>query len=160
MKSAHRSTLRILVAATLGVGLAGLATGPAAAAVNDDFSAETIDWCGAVDFVDYGPGAPGGGNNDDYLVIHDYCGDEHGVKAWASVTQRTTAGNLTFPLGSKYNGNGLSGSPVYWDPFKDFNPDSNLVSGDIVTLRVCLVDGNNDPTPASCGTATHTMADG
>jgi hypothetical protein len=68
----------------------------------------TTDSCGAVDFVDYGPGAPGGGNNDDYAVVHDYCGDGHGVKAWAWLD-----GVL---IGSQYNGNGLAGAPVIWDP--------------------------------------------
>ena len=50
-----------------------LVTTSAGAAENDDFAAVTTDGCGVAQFKDYGPGAPGGGNNDDYLVIHDYC---------------------------------------------------------------------------------------
>jgi hypothetical protein len=137
-----------------------LMAGPAQAASNDDFSATTTDGCGAVNFIDYGPGADGGGDNDDYLVIHDYCGDGHGVKAWAWITQNTTQGPLTFYLGGKYNGNGSAGDPVIWDPFKDFNPDENVAKGDIVGLKVCLVDGNTDSSPTKCDTANHTSADG
>ncbi|GAA0935218.1 hypothetical protein [Virgisporangium aurantiacum] len=61
----------------LGAAVAALtlAANPAAAAVNDDFHASTTDGCGVVNFIDYGPGAPAGGDNDDYLVIHDYCSD-------------------------------------------------------------------------------------
>jgi hypothetical protein len=99
-----------------------------------------------VEFVDYGPGAPGGGDNDDYTVIHDYCADGHGVKAYAWI-------NGTF-LGSRYNGNGLAGDPVIWDPF------GNVAPGNAIGLKVCLVDGNDDPTPFDCTSTTHTSVDG
>lgn len=39
--------------------------------VNDDFSVSTTDGCGRINFVDFGDGAPGGGSNDDYTVIHE-----------------------------------------------------------------------------------------
>ena len=61
-----------------------LVTTSAGAAENDDFAAVTTDGCGVAQFKDYGPGAPGGGNNDDYVVIHDYCADGHGVIAYLS----------------------------------------------------------------------------
>lgn len=116
------------------------------ASVNDNFSVSTTDGCGRVDFVDFGEGAPGGGSNDDYLVIHDLCGDGHGVKAWA-----WRNGIL---LGSRYNGNGLAGDAVIWDPF------GNVVPGDAVGLEVCLVDGTDDPSPSKCGSATRVSVDG
>ncbi|MGW5742009.1 hypothetical protein [Amycolatopsis sp. NPDC003861] len=87
-----------------------------------------------------GAGAPGGGNNDDYAVVHDYCGDGHGVL-----------------IGSKDNGNGLAKEPVVWDPFRAYG---NVYAGDAVGLKVCLVDGNGDTTPAKCASKTHTSVDG
>lgn len=119
---------------------------PAAAAVDDSFAASTTDGCGVVNFIDYGPGAPGGGNNDDYTVIHDYCSDGHGVRAdaWRNGTY----------LGGRYNGNGLAGAAVVWDPF------GNVAPGDFVELQVCLVDGAGDPTGSRCGYASRVSADG
>jgi hypothetical protein len=142
-------TRLMVVAPALALGSAVLAATPAAAAHDDSFTVYTTDRCGAVDFVDYGAGAPGGGNNDDYAVVHDYCGDGHGVKAWAWLN-----GIL---IGEKYNGNGLAGDPVIWDPFKAYG---NVAPGDSVGLKVCLVDGNGDPTPAKCKSSTHTSEDG
>lgn len=121
--------------------------GVIATAVDDSFSVSTTGGgCGKVDFVDFGEGAPGGGSNDDYLVIHDLCSDGHGVKAWAWLN-----GIL---LGSRYNGNGLAGDPVIWDPF------GNVLPGDSIGLKVCLVDGSDDPSPSSCGSLTRTSSDG
>jgi hypothetical protein len=75
-----------------------LVTSSAGAAENDSFAALTTDECGDANFIDYGPGAPGGGNNDDYVVIHDYCADGHGVQVctsrWTTMatgTRSTTA---------------------------------------------------------------------
>jgi hypothetical protein len=79
--------------------------------VNDDFAAVTTDGCGVAQFKDYGPGAPGGGNNDDYVVIHDYCADGHGVMAYASWDN-------TGYWFQQYNGNGLAGAPVAWIRFR------------------------------------------
>ncbi|MBE8518894.1 hypothetical protein ILP97_15450 [Amycolatopsis sp. H6(2020)] len=142
-------TRMMLVAPVLALGSAVLAATPASAAYDDSFTVSTTDGCGAVDFVDYGAGAPGGGNNDDYAVVHDYCGDGHGVKAWAWLD-----GVL---IGSKYNGNGLAGDPVVWDPFAAYG---NVIAGDSVGLKVCLVDGNGDTTPARCASKTRTSVDG
>ena len=126
-----------------------LVTTSAGAAENDDFAAVTTDGhgCGVAQFKDYGPGAPGGGNNDDYVVIHDYCADGHGVMVWASWD------NIGYWF-HQYNGNGLAGAPVVWDPF------GNVKAGQTVELEVCLVDGPADPTPSRCGEASHRSADG
>jgi hypothetical protein len=85
----------------------------------------------AAEFVAHGT------DGDDYIVIHDLCGDGHGVKAYAWIDGAY--------FGSMYNGNGLAGAPVIWDPFID------VVGGENVGLKVCLVDGNSDPTASSCG---------
>ena len=139
----------MMLAPALTLGAVVMAAAPAAATVDDGFTVYTTDGCGAVDFVDYGPGAPGGGNNDDYAVVHDYCGDGHGVKAWAWI-------NGVY-LGGKYNGSGLAGAPVVWDPFKAYG---NVIAGDRVGLKVCLVDGDGDTTPSRCVSFTHTSVDG
>jgi hypothetical protein len=128
-----------------------LAPGTASAAVDDSFAARTTDRCGVANFIDYGPGAPGGGNNDDYIVLHDYCADGHGVRVhlywnglhWSSV----------------YNGNGLAGDPVIWDPFRATSPN-DVEAGDGLQLQVCLVDGPNDDTGARCGWADRISVDG
>jgi hypothetical protein len=110
------------------------------AAVDDSITASTTDFCGTADFVDHGPGKPGGGDNDDYVVIHDRCPDHHGVQAWAYLNDKL--------IGIMYNGNGLRGAPVIWDPYTQ---GTNVKKGDVFKLRVCLVDGPNDRTPSRCG---------
>ena len=134
-----------------------LFTATAANAVNDSFSAATTDGCGVAEFVDYGPGAPGGGNNDDYIVVHDYCADGHGVRAYLWI--------LGEYWGDQYNGNGRAGAAVVWDPFRVWGGPENLIKGDFFTITVCLVDGPNDavnePEAGSkCRSASHTMGDG
>ncbi|WP_143662126.1 hypothetical protein [Streptomyces glaucescens] len=121
---------------------------PPGAQVDDSFTVETLDGCGAADFVDHGEGAPGGGSNDDYIVLHDYCSDGHGTRVWLYYP---STGNQ---YGSVYNGNGLAGEPVIWDPF------GNVVAGQVVALEVCLVDGRNDYSGALCGEGQRTSADG
>lgn len=155
--------MRVLPLALFGIGTFAsgcLATGEAAdspdtgsategviaASVDDGFSVSTTNGCGRIDFVDFGEGAPGGGSNDDYTVIHDLCGDGSGVKAWAWLN-----GTL---LGSRYNGNGLAGDAVIWDPFGNVHP------GDSIGLKVCLSDGPDDPNPRDCGSRTKTSSDG
>jgi hypothetical protein len=112
---------------------------------DDSFVASTTDGCGEVRFVDYGPGAPGGGNNDDYLVITDRCADGHGVMAYAWLNGRA--------LGEKYNGNG-NGASMVWDPL------GNISRGDKIDIKVCLVDGASDRTPSKCNSANHRSQDG
>ena len=140
------NTLRLAAAAACAALSTGiLAAAPASASIDDGFSVSTTDGCGATNFVDYGTW-PNGSTNDDYAVVHDYCGDGHGVRAYAWLNG--------FYLGSKYNGNGLAGAPVYWDPF------GNVLAGDTVALEVCLVDGSGDTTPSKCVIAAHTSQDG
>jgi hypothetical protein len=116
----------------------------ASAAHNDSFTVHTTDsgGYGAAEFVDHGPD----GDGDDYIVIHDLCSDGHGVKAYAWING--------IYLGGMYNGNGLAGAPVIWDPFGDVSGGQN------VGLKVCLVDGDGDPTASSCGSATVKSVDG
>ena len=142
-----RRALVVVLASLLLV--AGLHLSTASAAVNDDFNASTTDGCGVANFIDYGPGAPGGGNNDDYVVIHDYCADGHGVMAYVEVDDS----GYWF---HQYNGNGLAGAPVVWDPFLW----GNVKAGQKVELEVCLVDGASDLTGSRCGAASRRSADG
>jgi hypothetical protein len=51
----------------------------------------------------------------------------------------------------------VNGSYVVWDPFKDWG---NVQTGDYVGLKVCLVDGANDPTASHCDSATVRSSDG
>jgi hypothetical protein len=81
------------------------------------------------------------------VVIHDYCADGHGVRAHVSVDGRDS-------WSWQYNGNGLAGAPVVWDPFPNVKADQ------VVYLVVCLVDGASDPTGSRCGEASRRSADG
>jgi hypothetical protein len=145
----ERARWRALVVAAALVSVTVLVTTSAGAAVNDDFAALTTDECGVANFIDYGPGAPGGGNNDDYVVIHDYCADGHGVQVYLEVDDNGY-------WYRQYNGNGLAGAPVIWDPFLY----GNVKAKQKVEIEVCLVDGINDLTPLRCGYASHRSADG
>lgn len=135
MRSIHSKLLPVVLLAAAATALAAV---PASAAVDDSFVASTTDTCGTVNFIDYGPGAAGGGNNDDYLVIHDNCPDGHGVRAWAYLNG--------VGIGTQYNGNG-NGSAVVWDPFQ---AHGNVDAGDWVSVLVCLVDGAGDTGGSHC----------
>jgi hypothetical protein len=151
IKRAYRTVLATAVVVPLALALTA---NSAFAAVNDDFNVKTTDACGVANFIDYGPGAPGGGNNDDYVVIHDYCSDSHGVQAFVWINGEY--------WGDAYNGNGHAGEAVVWDPFKAYGP-GNLVGGDSVTLKVCLVDGyhkDDDSYGFKCKSGYHTSVDG
>lgn len=151
-----QSARRVSTLAAASIGAVLLLSNPAFAAYNDGFAATTTNSCGSAIFVDHGEGAPGGGTNDDYILIRDNCSDSHGVRASAWVTEHTSAGDLTYSLGSKYNGNGVAGADVVWDPFIE----GNVRPGDTVKLRICLVDGSGDTTGSKCGSASHTSVDG
>jgi hypothetical protein len=140
---------RILPTAAITAAAVVAMASPASAAYDDSFEVYTQDGCGSVEFVDYGEGAPGGGSNDDYLVVHDYCSDGHGVLAIAWID--------IYSMGSKYNGNGLAGSPVIWDPYVN---RGNVFAGETIGLQVCLVDGANDDTPFSCDEEERVSVDG
>ena len=122
------------------------------AAVNDSFNVSTTDGCGRADFVDFGPGAPGGGDNDDYIVIHDFCSDGHGVKVWAWLNGVSVNGDV-----GRYNGNGLAGDAVVWDPFKALG---NVDAGDSVGIKVCLVDSSTASSGLFCREMTRVSTDG
>jgi hypothetical protein len=131
----------MLVVASL-VGAAPAAAEGATAAGHDDTFGIGAGHCPdrggsqeIINFKDYGKGAPGGGNNDDYIELLDGCGDRQGVKGWAWIN-----GKL---LGEKYNGKGYK-KRVIWDPF------GNVKAKDYVGIKVCIVDGNGDQSPGPC----------
>ncbi|MET8115352.1 hypothetical protein [Streptomyces prasinus] len=121
-------------------------TQAAVAATDDSFEVGTTGdrQCGVVNFIDYGPGLPGNGNNDDYLVIHDYCSDGKGVRAYAMIGDRH--------LGSKTNTNGLAGEAVFWDPF------GNVEAKQVVTVMACLVNSSGEI--SQCASASRGSVDG
>jgi hypothetical protein len=123
-------------------GCSGVVDAIPSAAHNDSFTVRTTDsgGCGSAEFVDHGA------DGNDYVVIRDLCRDGHGVKAYAWL-------DGTYD-GSMYNGKGLAGAPVIWGPFSD------VAAGQSVGLKVCLVDGDSDPTPSNCGSATKKSVDG
>ncbi|MEV6964483.1 hypothetical protein AB0M47_05150 [Hamadaea sp. NPDC051192] len=109
-----------------GLSAVVLTASPAAAAVDDGFKASIGGGCGVAEFVDYGPGSPSNpANNDDYIVVHDYCADGMTILAYAYLN------NVYY--GSKANNNGAAGAPVYWDPW------GNVLKGDKMELSVCLL---------------------
>ncbi|WP_433124880.1 hypothetical protein ACQPWW_20945 [Micromonospora sp. CA-240977] len=139
------------VAAALTVVLAQ--ANPAAAG-NDDFEVWTnydrYGFAGIVRFVDYGPGAPGGGNNDDYLEIYDNHPDGHGVQVWAWLHGKY--------LDTKYHGAGSTNNPVYFDPYAIF--PKNVAAGERIGVKICLVDGINNLIEDSCGSFEWQSIDG
>jgi hypothetical protein len=152
----RRSTraARIGLSAVTAVGLAGTAVltfgTPAAAAASDTKAIATTSNCpeddylpyeGFVQFQDYGEGAEGGGNNDDYLIVGDSCPNGDGVKAWAWVDG--------VAKGSMYNGNGAYTNKI-WDPL------GNLPDGASLGMKICSVSGNNG-TPYHCNSITFTV---
>lgn len=121
--------------------------------IDDSFWVGTDDGCAAVHFVDDGPGAPGGGDNDDYLVIHDYCWDGYGTYVTAWVVR-----DGTHALGGMYNGNGTDGDPVVWDPYQTIG---DVLPGDLIGIEVCVVDGpNHTPVDGNCDTGDNVSVDG
>ncbi|MFE9694714.1 hypothetical protein [Micromonospora sp. NPDC005806] len=140
----RRRIAATLATLTLGTAAALLPSSPAFAA-NDSFWAYTTDHCGAIEFVDSGTYSDGS-TNDDFFKIHDYCTDGHGVRATVVFDYESTY--------TKYNGLGYAGPPVYWDPW------TNVLTGENISMEVCLVDGASDTTGAKCGWADHTSIDG
>jgi len=123
----------------------------ASAAVDDQFWAFTTDGCGEIHFVDFGPGAPGGGNNDDYTEIYDNCygsfDDGLGVRARAWVGSEY--------LGEQFN---FSGSAtVIWDPFA---ARGNVAANEWIVLEVSLVSSRTDPTPEQLEIRSQRSVDG
>jgi len=140
---------RALVIAAALLSVTGLVTTSAGAAVNDNFNASTTDGCGVANFIDYGPGAPGGGNNDDYVVIHDYCADV--TASWRTSKWTTPATGSTSTT--------ATACPVPpWSGVRFCM--GNVKAGQKVELEVCLVDGISDPTGSRCWEASRRSADG
>jgi hypothetical protein len=110
--------------------------------LSDNFVVSTTDGCGRIEFVKLTPGAP---ITNNYLVVHNLCGDNHGVKVWAWLNGA--------PLGSKSAG--LPNAPTIWAPF----PSGTLAPGDAIGLKVCLSDGATSPTFSRCGSLTRTSLD-
>jgi hypothetical protein len=110
--------------------MVGMIVGPITPASANDFEIHTRGGGGSIEFIDHGPGRPGGGSNDDYFLIHDYKADGHGVWAWVWLDG---VGH-----GAKYNGRGKAAAPVFWDPIE-------VLDGwfDKIKVQVCLADGNN-----------------
>lgn len=145
MKIGITARAQLLTAAAILTSFIGIPAAQASPSIDDSFSVQTTDGGGVVDFIDYGPGAPGGGNNDDYAKVVDIRADGHGVRAYAWVDG--------VYKGSKYNGKGYY-SEVFWDPF------GNVKANQDVGLKVCLVDGPNDTTPSHCAHDTQNIYDG
>jgi hypothetical protein len=114
----------------------------ASAAVNESYEHFNSDRCASIEFVD--SGTMDGRTNDDFYLIHDYCADSHGVRAYVKGIQLDEFGNPDSFSTSRYSGNGLAGPPLAWDPV------GNLIPGEFVETRVCLVDGASDTTPFRC----------
>jgi hypothetical protein len=151
-----RCRLGALFATSALVAAAFSASAPPAAGYEDTFCVLTVWKCkshgaraGRACFVDYGDGVPDNGeSNDDYVVIDDFCKDDHGVKAWA-----WRNGAL---LGSKYNGKGNNGR-VIWDPYGTGN---NIKKGDYIGLKACIVDGPSGAPLPGCTEGTRRSVDG
>jgi hypothetical protein len=137
----------LAVATTVFAGLFFTA-GPAAAA-DDSWWIESLADApcsigGRALFVDNGEGAPGGGNNDDYIVLEDWCRNSQGVKAYAWLDGKY--------LGSKYWGGGW-GTGTTWDPF------GNVTGGQSVGMKICNTNGPSG-SPWGCVSGTRKSIDG
>ncbi|MFC7279256.1 hypothetical protein ACFQS1_35290 [Paractinoplanes rhizophilus] len=101
---------------------------PARAGTNDSFQvcSQWTNNASCVEFVDYGEGKPGGGKNDDYILIHQYDPyAAYGVWGYAWLDGKY--------LGAKFNGSGYYAPAVVWDPF----PGGNVKGGQYIGLKVC-----------------------
>jgi hypothetical protein len=142
----QRLASRTLLMSVVSASIVALMASPAAAA-DDGFEVYTDNRCGSVEYVDYGPGAPGGGNNDDYLLMHDYCSDGKGIKAWVWLPEHVGGA-----YGWKYSSNGLAGAPKFWDL-------PNITGGQSIEIMVCLSVGVGG-VATSCNSRTVKSVDG
>jgi hypothetical protein len=155
MSSWKKPMASLSVIAAMTMGALAATAGPAAASTDDGFMVyagysdcpdQNVASMGTAEYIDYGKGAAGGGNNDDYIEISDLCSDRHGIQAWAWLNGTS--------LGTRYNGNGV-GKTVVWDPF----PGGNVAPKQNVGLKVCIVDGING-NPSRCEENTVQSVDG
>ena len=147
--TATRTFSALALAATAVVGTASQAS----AEYDDSKTVWTTDRCGSFEFVDYGEGEPGGGPDDDYMLVRDHCDDGFHVRGdvWVGWSW----------YGVAYQRGGPSAAPLYWDPFAE--EEDELVAGSRFGFPVCLVDPTA-PDPGylgfNCTNAELTMVDG
>ncbi|MFG3343154.1 hypothetical protein [Glycomyces sp. NPDC048151] len=128
---------RVLSAVFAGAAfIAVTATGAAAAeeqgrGVDDGFTVATQNDAGYAQYVDYGKGGSGGGNNDDYVEIDDTWAD--GWDIWVRVTQNGDSHYKEYKRGAW-------GDVMVWDPFRD----NNVKPGDTIEIEVCLLDPDSN----------------
>jgi hypothetical protein len=107
------------------------------AGYNDSFSVKTPNGCGSIEFVDYGD-TPWG-KQDDFVIVHDLCGDGRGVRGYATSWvpgQESSVSTITC-----HNSNGLAGAAKYCTL-------PELSAGDRLLLQVELTkDGTPSPAP-------------
>ena len=143
---------RILAAVAVAVAAVLVPVGPASAAEHDDgFTVWSTDRCGSAQFVDHGPGEPGSGGNDDYVLVRDHCDDGYEVKVdgWLGWSW----------LGAQYVEEPAAGA-VFWDPFAEYG---DLYRGDRFNLGVCQYDRSQDASGYlgfNCRYQEKTMVDG
>ncbi|MEU6249494.1 hypothetical protein [Glycomyces sp. NPDC047010] len=150
----QRQAKAVLAAGFAAVAATALAA-PAAAAegpgdepdtrrVDDSFTVTTLNDNGYATFVDYGPGKPGHGMNDDYIEIDDTWADGYDVRveAWLDGDSQ----------GVRVYDDGAWGDVLVWDPFPNVKP------GQEVELEVCLTDSSGIHT--QCGEGGDVSADG
>lgn len=144
-----RVVSRVGAVSVAAAGALVVASGPAAAANDDHYVTnwDSYQQCsaGRLDFVDYGEGAPGGGMNDDYLVVKDTCANGDGVLGRAFVDGRL--------VDTRYHGGG-SGSSVVWDPF------GNVLANQVIKMEICSADGPDDYLGFECNRTTFRSIDG
>ncbi|MGC4866031.1 hypothetical protein ACLQ3B_11450 [Micromonospora sp. DT53] len=145
-------TRRVLLPVAAAMTVVLVQANPAAAR-DDSFPMSTEyyrgQFGGSARFVDYGPGAPGGGDNDDYLEIYDDVPDGRGVQVWAWLNGKY--------LDTKYHGGGAY-TMVYFDPYSIF--PNNVAAGENIGLEICLVNGKNNRIVDSCKSITVKSVDG
>jgi hypothetical protein len=127
---------RVTGAAFAGAAFVAVtATGAGAAeeqgrGIDDGFTVTTLNDAGFAEYVDYGKGGSGGGNNDDYVKIDDTWAD--GWDLWVRVSQNGDSWE------KRYTG-GAWGDPLIWDPFHN----NNVKPGDEIEIEVCLYDSDS-----------------
>jgi hypothetical protein len=139
--------LRALVGAAVVASVTFVGPAPARAATDDSFSKCTQGkpCAGRVRFVDSGPGKPGGGNNDDYIVCEDNSG-WYVVGCWLWHKGRYEGGVVS-----------SGDSNVVWEPYAKWN----VKKGDKIKIKVCLeYPPITDDGWASCDEAERISADG
>ncbi|MEV6366349.1 hypothetical protein AB0L86_05580 [Micromonospora musae] len=140
--------------AAVALSVIALPASPAFA-YDDSFPASTPTGAGVANFVDSGTW-PGGGSNDDFVVIHDYASDGYGVAAYLWIDRNAPNDTDWRYLGWKVNKNGLAGAAVYWE----IPEGGNIYPNQGVKLKVCLLDRNGNTPESTCRERYHYSVDG